>query len=62
MTEVRVKIYDILGAEVATLVNAVQAPGYYEIDFNGANLASGAYVYRIETKNFVQTKKMMLLK
>jgi hypothetical protein len=56
------RVYDILGSEVATLVNEEQQPGYYEVQFNGINLASGMYVYRLTAGDFVSTKKMMLLK
>ncbi|HRN26606.1 MAG: T9SS type A sorting domain-containing protein [Ignavibacteriaceae bacterium] len=60
--EVILKIYDILGKEIATLVNEKQAPGYKEIDFNGSNLASGVYIYRLSAGDFVSIKKMMLIK
>lgn len=59
---VELKIYDILGNEVATLVNEVKAPGYYSADFNASSLVSGVYVYTIRANNFVQTKKMLLMK
>jgi hypothetical protein len=61
-TNVTIKIYDMLGAEVMTLVNQQHVPGYYEVSFNGSNLASGTYIYQIRTNNFVETKKMMLIK
>ncbi len=59
---VTLKVYDILGAEVATLVNGKMAAGKYELNFDASNLPSGAYIYRIVTNNFTATKKMMLLK
>ena len=59
---VTLKIYDILGSEVATLVNGKMEAGKYEINFDASNLPSGAYIYRIQTNNFQATKKMMLLK
>ncbi|MBK8552501.1 MAG: T9SS type A sorting domain-containing protein [Ignavibacteria bacterium] len=59
---VTIKVYDLVGKEVATLVNEVKAAGTHEVTFNGANLSSGAYFYRIESNNFVDTKKMFLLK
>jgi hypothetical protein len=60
---VTLKIYDITGAEVSTLVNGqVFAPGFYSASFNGANLSSGIYYYRLQAGDFVQTKKMMFIK
>lgn len=56
------KVYDILGSEVTTLVNEEQAAGYKEIKFNASNLASGMYIYRIQADKFVSVKKMMVLK
>lgn len=61
-SEVILKVYDILGREVATLVDMKQAAGYYEVSFNAANLATGVYIYRISTGGFVQSKKMLLVK
>ena len=67
---VTLKIYDILGSEVATLVNEEKAAGRYEINFNAASLASGVYIYKIQAgdpstssgQSFVNSKKMILLK
>lgn len=59
---VSLKVYDILGKEVATLINETQAPGTYEFDFNASNLASGMYIYTLRAGDFVSSKKMMLLK
>ena len=59
---VTLKIYDILGSEVATLVNEAQAPGYYEIDFSATQLASGVYIYRLQYDKNVSVKKMILLR
>jgi hypothetical protein len=61
-SNVTIKIYDMLGAEVMTLVNQQHAPGYYEINFDGGKLASGTYIYQLRTNNYVETKKMMLVK
>ena len=61
-SRVTLKIYDILGSEVATLVNEEQEAGYKEIQFTGSNIASGMYVYRLQAGDFISTKKMMLLK
>ena len=59
---VDLRIYDILGNEVAKLVNKEQAAGTYKADFSGISLTSGTYFYRIKTEGFVETKKMTLLK
>ena len=59
---VSLKIYDLLGREVANLVNGDMAPGYYRIDFNGSHLASGVYFYRLEAGSFIDTKRMVLIK
>ncbi|MEO8399414.1 MAG: T9SS type A sorting domain-containing protein, partial [Ignavibacteriaceae bacterium] len=61
-TLVILKIYDILGNEVATIVNKEQQPGNYEVEFNAKNLSSGIYFYKISARNFHQTKKMVLMK
>lgn len=59
---VSLKIYDISGKEVSNLVNQNQKAGYYTVEFNGANLASGMYFYRIEAGDFSAVKKMVLVK
>ncbi|NOX65590.1 MAG: T9SS type A sorting domain-containing protein [Chlorobi bacterium] len=59
---VTLKVYDILGREVATLVNKNKKPGYYEVHFNASSLTSGIYFYRLQSGNFIQTKKMILLR
>lgn len=59
---VTLKIYDMLGKEVATLVNSKQDAGNYQIEFNAVNLPSGMYAYRIKAGNFAETRRMMLLK
>ena len=56
------KIYDILGNEVATLVNEQKPMGNYEVKFNASNLSSGIYFYQLKAGNFVETKKLMLMK
>jgi hypothetical protein len=59
---VSLKVYDVLGREVATLVNEVKPAGAYTVPFNASNLASGVYFYKLQAGSFVQTKKMMLVK
>lgn len=61
-SQVELKIYDLLGREVKTLVNKIQSPGSYEINFNANNLATGIYFYTLKAGDFYQTKKMMLIK
>jgi len=61
-TNVVLKIYDILGREVATLVNKEQKAGNYQVEFNANNLPSGVYYYQLKSGSFVDTKKMILMK
>ncbi|MDZ7766250.1 MAG: T9SS type A sorting domain-containing protein [Melioribacteraceae bacterium] len=60
--KVSLKVYDILGREIKTLVNEVKSPGSYEVQFDAPQLASGVYFYRLTASDFVQTKKMILLR
>jgi|WetSurMetagenome_2_1015567.scaffolds.fasta_scaffold18966_3 photosystem II stability/assembly factor-like uncharacterized protein len=59
---VKLKVYDILGREIATLVNEEKPAGEYEVEFNASNLPSGIYFYRLTTGNHSETKKMVLIK
>jgi hypothetical protein len=59
---VQLKVYNVLGVEVATLVNAQQNSGNYTADFNAAKLSSGVYFYSLSVNNFTQTRKMILEK
>lgn len=59
---VTLKIYDVLGAEVATLVSEEKTAGTYEVDFNASQLANGVYVYKIQSGDYFDSKKMTLLK
>jgi photosystem II stability/assembly factor-like uncharacterized protein len=56
------KVFDILGREIQTLVNEKLNPGTYEVTFDGSNFASGIYFYRLTTDDFIDTKKLILLK
>jgi hypothetical protein len=56
------KVYDILGNEVATLVNEEKQAGTYEVRFDASNLSSGVYLYRLQAKDFTELKKMILLR
>ena len=59
---VTIKVYTILGKEVATLVNEFKNEGTYQIEFNGSNLESGIYFYRIQAGDFTDEKSMIILK
>ncbi|MDZ7623152.1 MAG: T9SS type A sorting domain-containing protein [Ignavibacteriaceae bacterium] len=59
---VELKIYDILGNEVMRLVNEEKPAGFYEVEFNASTLTSGVYFYQLKAGEFIQTKKMILLK
>lgn len=59
---VRLSIYNILGRQVATLVNDFRRAGYYDADFNASDLASGLYFYKLESGSFTETKRMLLIK
>lgn len=61
--KVTLKVYDILGSEVATLINnEIVSAGYHQVNFNAGRLASGTYIYRLQADNKVEIKKMLLLK
>ena len=62
MKFVQLKVYDVLGNEVATLVNEEKPTGNYEINFNAQYLSSGIYFYKLQAGNFVEVKKMILLR
>ena len=61
-TNVSLIVYDILGREVATLLHEKQKPGNYEVELDGSGLTSGIYFYRLQAGDFVETKKMILIK
>jgi hypothetical protein len=61
-SDVKIKVFDILGREITTLVNSSHKPGRYEVNFNAGNLASGVYIYSITAGTFKKTQKMMLMK
>ena len=62
VTDVKLVVYDLLGREVATLVNEKKTVGSHEVSFDGAGLASGVYFYRLTAGTFVQSRKMLMLK
>jgi hypothetical protein len=59
---VTLKVYDILGREVATLFEGIRQPGNYEVTIDGSKLASGVYFYKLQTEKFTSTKKMLMIK
>jgi hypothetical protein len=59
---VTLKVYDLLGREVATLINEENNPGNYAVEFNASQLSSGIYFYKLQAGDFVETKKMILIK
>jgi len=59
---VSLKVFNLLGEEVANLVNAEMTAGNYEVDFNAKAISSGIYFYTLKAGNFISTKKMILLK
>jgi len=62
LSDVSIKVYDVLGKEVANLVDAQHSQGVYEVAFDASNLASGMYIYTIKAGNFTSSKKMLLMK
>src|SRR5690606_26033282 len=61
-SNVRLIVYDILGRQITTLVDEQLSSGVYEIEFNANELSSGVYFYKLTSGNFVETKKMMILR
>ena len=61
-SQVTLKVYDVIGREVAVLVNEVKEPGTYEVSFNAKDLSSGIYFYKMVAGNFSSVKKMNLMK
>ena len=61
-SHVTLKVYDVLGNEITTLVNEEKQAGVFEVEFSASDLSSGVYFYKIEAGDFVQTKKMVLLR
>lgn len=59
---VKLKVYDILGSEVAELVNETKEEGYHSVEFNASNLPSGVYIYALQVNGFTSSKKMLLMK
>jgi hypothetical protein len=62
MSFVTLKIYNVLGSEIVTLINEEKPIGIYEVEFDGTALPSGIYFYQLRAGSFIETKKMMLMK
>jgi hypothetical protein len=60
--DVTLKVFDVLGNEVATLVDGIKETGYHSVEFNAANFSSGVYFYKLQAGSFTETKKMMLIR
>ena len=56
------KVFDVLGKEVKTLIEGYKTEGRYEVEFDATNLPSGVYFYKLQAGDFVETKKMVLMK
>jgi len=61
-SNVTLKVYDILGKEVATLVDETKSAGSYEVKFDASNLSSGIYFYKLQSGRYTETKKLVLMK
>jgi hypothetical protein len=59
---VKIKVYDVLGSEIAELVNEIKEAGYHSVEFNASNLPSGVYIYTLQVNGFSTSNKMLLLK
>ena len=62
LQDVTLKVYDMLGREITTLVDEAKSPGTYEVTFDASKLSSGVYLYKLQSGSFNQTKKLLLLK
>jgi len=59
---VTLRVYDVLGNEIAALVKGEKPAGSYEVEFNASSIPSGIYFYKLQAGSFVETKKMVLMK
>jgi len=61
-SKIVMKVYDLLGREVATLINEMQSAGEHTVEWNAQNFPSGVYFYRLQSDKFAETKKLVLIK
>ncbi len=61
-SDIKITVFNSVGEEVAVVLNEEREPGFYQVDFNAANLPSGVYFYQLKAGDFIQTKKMILLR
>jgi flagellar hook assembly protein FlgD len=61
-TQLKITVYNMLGEQIKTIANGSYEAGYHKVVMDAANLPSGTYIYRLESSDFVQVKKMILLK
>ncbi|MCX7611268.1 MAG: T9SS type A sorting domain-containing protein, partial [Ignavibacterium sp.] len=61
-SNVKLSVYNLVGEEVAILINEPQEQGYHRVDFEAKDLPSGVYIYKLSTDNFTSVKKMVLMK
>lgn len=61
-TQIKISLYNMLGEQVAAIVEGMFESGYHKVTFNASNLSSGPYIYRLESRDFVSVKKMILMK
>ena len=59
---ISLKIYNLLGQEIATLVNEAQQPGLHEVKWDASNVPSGVYFYRLQAGKYTETKKLLLIR
>jgi hypothetical protein len=62
LTNSSLMVYDVLGNEIAILVNEEKSAGIYDVEFDATGLPSGIYFYQLKVENYIQTKKMMVIK
>jgi len=59
--DITIRVFDVTGREIMSLPEGYKTPGKYQVSFSGENLTSGIYFYRLETKTYTETKKMIII-